>query len=268
MTSAISSTIVVARRRRRCRRPSRCSAATRRAGCAGSPARAIAGLAAGCTARRSAAGEGPQEGALAGLRVAEDDQVRVAGQVQVHRGQVVLGDADRRCPRLGSASRLLVLDQWPAAAGRRGARGPGHRPRRPGRPARPDAVGEVVGGLLAVDPRQRGEHVQLAGREAAAGRAGRHVDAVRRSIIESRGVAEPQLQPGAEQVPDGGPQVHPARRPRPPRGCRRTGPRVARSVTCGSRSSNSLRMVHQPSTTRNTSPYGSSVTCPVRSPRR
>ena len=72
-----------------------------------------------------------------------------------------------------------------------------------------DAVAEGVGAGVAVDARQRGEEVQLALHQAAARASRGHQ---RRDLAVDLGVhrvAEPQLQPGAEQVAHRGPEVGP-----------------------------------------------------------
>ena len=73
-----------------------------------------------------------------------------------------------------------------------------------------DAVAERGGAGVAVDPRQRGEEVQRPGDQAAAGASGRHQR--RRPAVDLgvQRIAETQLEPGAEQVAHGGPEVRPA----------------------------------------------------------
>ena len=73
-----------------------------------------------------------------------------------------------------------------------------------------DAVAERVGVGVAVDPRQRGEEVQLAGDQAAAGSAGRDQGRDPAVDLGVEGVAEPQLEAGAERVAHGRAEVGPA----------------------------------------------------------
>ncbi len=73
-----------------------------------------------------------------------------------------------------------------------------------------DRLGEVVGALLTVDAGQRGEEMVPLRGEAAAGRLVGHVD--RLATVDQRvgGLAEAQLDPGAEDVADLRADVHPA----------------------------------------------------------
>ena len=73
-----------------------------------------------------------------------------------------------------------------------------------------DAVAERVGVGVAVDARQRGEEVQLARHQAAAGAAGRDQRRDPAVDLGVERVAEPQLEPGAERVAHGRAEVGPA----------------------------------------------------------
>ena len=161
-------------------------------------------------------GVGAQHGALAGLAVAEDR----AG-------------AARRRRRGRPAPRSFSLTPSSSSRGRRPSARRA-RARRRARSARAAAaasgpVGPVQAALtclirsstpsprvsasaVAVDARQRREEVQLALHQAATGPAGRHQRGHLAVDLGVHRVAEPQLEPGAEEVAHRGAEVGPARR--------------------------------------------------------
>ncbi|RAO58986.1 hypothetical protein PSN01_02811 [Micromonospora saelicesensis] len=163
--------------------------------------------------RRVPLGDSPRDQAqqvgLAALRVAEDRQVRLVGQVQVDRRECRLVDADRE-------TGCRAVDDPGQLRHRQPARQQPHLRRRATRPVRRHVPGQGQRGLAqivdvatAVDPRDGGEEVQLVPGQATTGRLLRHV--VRRPTVDLglRRVAEAQLQLGAKQIPHVDPDLRP-----------------------------------------------------------
>ena len=160
---------------------------------------------------REAADEGPQQGGLARLAVAEDDQVGVgAAQVEVDRGQVGLGHADRhaRLAVLAGGRELGVVE-----AGRQHV----DRPHRGAVPGGLDPADQVLEGLLepgggglAVDAGQGGLEVEPVQGQAAPGGAQGDVGGLLAVDLGVQRVGQPQLDPVADGVAQVGPDVQPA----------------------------------------------------------
>ncbi len=156
-------------------------------------------------------GHPPEQRGLAGAAVAERVQVRLLGDVHADGGQVGLVDAEQQPAAVGpgvAADRLerdLVGEQ--PQLGARGAL--------PGGVHRLDQVlhtrTERGGRRVGVDAGERGQHVVLRHREAAARPVLRDVDGDLAVDLGVHRVAEPQLEPGAEHVLHLGAEVHPAR---------------------------------------------------------
>ena len=153
--------------------------------------------------------EGAQRGGAAGAAVAEHHQVRLRPWVEADRLPVV--DAEQQAVDLARARPdVLEPDLGRQPPDRRG------RWSRPGRGDPVDEVGQArCGGVRvdAVEPGQRGQQVVSGRREAASRSVGR--DPAGRTAVDLgvERVAEPQLDPGPEQVARRRPQVAP-----PPRG--------------------------------------------------
>ena len=165
---------------------------------------------------------GAEQGALARLAVAEDQQVRLGVDVQPQRGQLALVHAQEQ--RAADPVRPRVARVFRACAGHPAyvveVDALGQQPQlRAGRPpprgTHPvhevlHAVAEVVAGRGRVDARQGAEEVQLGLHEAAARTAGGHERGEPAVDLGVDVVAEAQLETGAEDVAHGGPEVRPA----------------------------------------------------------
>ena len=158
---------------------------------------------------------GAQGGALARPAVAEDQPVRLGVGVEPDRREVLLVDAEQQPP----PGRELVARPVEQVGGGEpvgqqpelGPGGPGHasatRVTSRSRPSPSEAAsGSPSIRGRAVEEVQPARHQAAAGLAAAAPRGQPAVD------LGVHRVAEPQLEPGAEQVADRGAEVGPARR--------------------------------------------------------
>ena len=157
----------------------------------------------------------PQQRALAGLAVAEDEHVRLGVDVEPDRRELLLVDAQqdqllRQLPPLRVLADRVERDQLGEQA-QLGADRP-----LPGRRHRVDevvhAVAEGVRGPVAVDAGQGAEEVELGGHQPAARTAGGHQCGDLAVDLGVERVTEPQLELGPEDVAHRGPEVGPAGR--------------------------------------------------------
>ncbi len=158
-------------------------------------------------------GDVAEEVRLPGLAVAEHQQVGGDVEVVPQRGQVHIVQAQRH-PHLGLRPVGLGPRQVPGRHGRRQhphRRRLGHAGHREGVHQVEGGVGQVVGAGPAVHPRQRRQVVHRVRRDATSGDGG-HLGGDLAADLGVHRVAQPQLEPGAEHVPQPGPHLRPPRR--------------------------------------------------------
>ncbi|NIL87692.1 hypothetical protein RhoFasGS6_05121 [Rhodococcus fascians] len=162
----------------------------------------------------------PQQGRLPAFAVAEDDEMWVLGEVDRHRSQLGLVDADRNPqfrngaavagPGAGeSIEHLRPFEHLRQHADRRGRRPRGRCGDRADGLC--DSSGQVGHRSTVVDPRQCDLQVQTVLGHAPARSALRHTGGFRSADVRVRRISESQLEPGPDQILRRGPHFCPAR---------------------------------------------------------
>ena len=194
-------------------------------------------------------------------------KVWLLGEIDGDRLQFALTEADQDL-RAGRGRRAAMTASWSTVAA---AARPAVRCVRISGTQRfgagGDRFGQTVGGVRAVQAGQCDHHLASVAGDAAARAGCRRVPGAFAVHLGVRGVAEPQFDAGADLVLERRPDLRPARRRHDDVDAERK-PLSGKRGDRPSRPSKSWRSVAQPSTTRNTSPNGSSATVGSPADRR